>query len=131
MEISSRDFSRISRYWAARDRLLNRLKKETVVQLAVIPQSDVVHDTQGEQQTGSLKGAGHPGPVDFLGRKVGDVLPLEGDFAGGGGVDPGHHVKKSGFAGAVGPDETQDAIAFHIQVQFRQRRDAAEIFPKF
>ena len=63
---------------------------------------------------------------DLIGLEADQVVPVESDLAGVGGVEAGDDVEQSRFAGAVGSDHPDDLTLVGIEVDLIDGLDSTE-----
>ena len=72
--------------------------------------------------------AGHHGdaePGDLVGRRAGDVAPVEDDRAVGRRHDAGDGLEQGRLAGAVGAEQGHDLALAHLEVDAEEHLDVA------
>ena len=87
---------------------------------------DIVLDAERRKRPHDLEGAADAAPADAVGRQAVDALAGEGDRSGVGREHAGDHVEQRGLAGAVRPDDRENAALGHLEADPVDRDQAAE-----
>ena len=87
---------------------------------------DVLEHADAGEGHGLLEAARDAEARDLGRRRAGDVVALPGDAPRRGRQRAGDDVEERGLARAVGPDDAQDLIEAHVDVDPGQCHDAAE-----
>ena len=88
---------------------------------------DVVEHRHACEGEALLEQTAHTYAGDLIRRKVGDVVPQEGDRAAGSREEAADEVEDRGLAGAIGADEAQDLPGVDLEVEALDCREATEV----
>ena len=96
--------------------------------MAVHADQDVFHGGQIGEQTDVLIGPGNPVADDLIREQAHQRVVIQTDIADFRAVKTRDAIKKGGFAGAVGSDDTVDALLFDLDIQVLNSDESAELF---
>ena len=112
---------------AAHPRRAQDAADDAALGAAVHAHQHVLERAHGLEQADVLEGAAHAQLGDRVGGQSRHLAAVEHDLAGGRRVGAGEHVEEGGLAGAVGPDQADDAAAGNGEVDVVARHQAAEL----
>ena len=92
------------------------------------PDHDVFQGAHGVEQADILERTRNAGAGHLVHRRGLVLLAVELKAPGIRGVQPRHHIKEGGLAGAIGPDQAVDFPGLDTQAHVIERSHAAKLF---
>ena len=96
----------------------------------VAPDQDVLQHIGVVEQFNILEGARNAQPGNLVGHDTGDVAAFKMDAAGGRVIDAADQVEDGRLAGAIGPDDGEDAALLDFERHAVYRADSAKVHCK-